>query len=234
MFTRDRTAVPAFAVVDAGTVTVDDLGTVNASATAAPTLTFGQQTSGFPILQLLGGSGFQREITENWSLMPVNEPERLRRLRCALRILVAGETGDECDDCERRLKEVYLGPQARAECLIPRGWYSVGGKKDVPKTARYVGCYDDTYVWVTSEGLEGLSRFTLTMLDLATTKPNLPQKTVQKTFKPDGKLESIQVTTTELDQEALEKLRNGELGLPAQENDTGQFHLSPGLFFQRR
>jgi hypothetical protein len=44
----------------------------------------------------------------------------------------------------------------------------VGGKKDVPKNACYVGRYRDSYVWVGPDGLEELSRFTITVMKFAT------------------------------------------------------------------
>src|SRR6185437_16008908 len=47
---------------------------------------------------------------------------------------------------------------------IPVGWFHVGRKCDVPQCACYVGRHCDTYVWVTSEGMNGLSRFTLIVL----------------------------------------------------------------------
>ena len=55
--------------------------------------------------------------------------------------------------------------------LIPQGWYSVGCKQQVPGNACYVGHYGDTYAWVMPEGIEGLSRFTMTVMELATHKP---------------------------------------------------------------
>jgi hypothetical protein len=48
------------------------------------------------------------------------------------------------------------------------GWYGIGKCRDVPKCALYVQHYKDTYVWVTSDGLDYLTRVTLAVLDLAT------------------------------------------------------------------
>jgi hypothetical protein len=52
---------------------------------------------------------------------------------------------------------------------IPTGWFHVGRKHDVPKDACYVAHQGPTYVWVDAAGMEGLSGFTLAVLDLATT-----------------------------------------------------------------
>ena len=46
------------------------------------------------------------------------------------------------------------------------GWFRVGGKKDVPRDACYVGHHGDCYVWVMPEGVGGLTRFTLLVLSI--------------------------------------------------------------------
>jgi len=48
------------------------------------------------------------------------------------------------------------------------GWFNVGQRRDVPKNARYVGHYCDTYVWVAPENGELLTRHTLAILDIHT------------------------------------------------------------------
>ena len=56
---------------------------------------------------------------------------------------------------------------------LPPHWYHVGGKKDVPKDACYVGhhasCGREAYVWVCPDGLPSLAEFTLGILNLSTT-----------------------------------------------------------------
>jgi hypothetical protein len=49
-------------------------------------------------------------------------------------------------------------------------WIGTGQKQDVPKTAAYVGQFGKTYVWVTPENLEPLTRLTLAILDIHTFK----------------------------------------------------------------
>jgi hypothetical protein len=46
----------------------------------------------------------------------------------------------------------------------PPGWFHLGCKRDVPRDASYVGRYRGRYAWVTSEGMPGLSRFTVAVL----------------------------------------------------------------------
>ena len=53
----------------------------------------------------------------------------------------------------------------------PPGWYGVGRKEDVPECARYVGRHGDRFVWVTPNGMPGLSRFTVTVLAVVKFKP---------------------------------------------------------------
>jgi hypothetical protein len=117
------------------------------------------------------------------------------------------------------------------ECVIPMRWYCVGRKHDVPKEASYVAHYRDVYVWVMPQGLEGLTLFTMTVIDLATGKPHAPTKTVVKTYKSDGSLDNTQVTTTELDEEALAKLKR-DSGRPRQYVTPPA--INPGYFFVPR
>jgi hypothetical protein len=153
------------------------------SPTYSPTLTFAQQGGGaLPILSLLFPLMASRAVTENWSLLPVTDAENLRNLRCAYRLLVMGEATPNYEFCRKQMKEFFEGEEANlAEYYPPRGWYNVGGKKDIPKDACYVGCHGCTYVWVTAEGMNGLATFTMGVLDLATGKVHTPMETVVST-----------------------------------------------------
>jgi hypothetical protein len=50
---------------------------------------------------------------------------------------------------------------------IRPGWFHVGSKRDVPKDACYVGRSGDRYAWVSPDGIDGLTEFTLTVLKIA-------------------------------------------------------------------
>ena len=87
---------------------------------------------------------------------------------------------------DQRIMEVLADP-ARASRLTPLarevaheindivdelrtirpGWYGVGRKRDVPRDARHVAHRGDVYVWVCPAGVEGLTRFTLSILEMA-------------------------------------------------------------------
>jgi hypothetical protein len=231
-FVVTPSVMPSISIINAGTVTIADQKTASATATYNPTLTFKQQGGGaLPILSLLFNPSASRSVTENWSLVPVTDVDNLRRIRCAFELVVNGGETTNCDNCTDLLKKFYLGEQDRQECYLPRGWFHVGCKKDVPKEACYVAHCHGTYVWVLPDGMDGLTRFTMTVIDLATGKPHAPTKTVVKTYKADGKLDNTQVTTTEIDEDALEKLkkegrdRTRDLRVPL---------VNPGYFFVPR
>jgi hypothetical protein len=233
MFVQNPSALPSLAVVSAGTANVSDQKAYSGNANYAPTLTFHQQGGGaLPILTLLFNPSVQRANTENWSLIPVIDTDHLRRIRCAFQLLVLDSETTECDHCRARLASYFLGDVMDWECIIPHGWYQVGREKDVPKDACYTGCYGSTWVWVTPDGLEGLTRFTMTVLDLITGKARMPTKTVVKTYKADGTLETRQETTTEIDKEALAKLHT-EMD-PGDRPRKSPIPVNPGLFFVPR
>lgn len=236
MFVANPSTLPSVSVINAGTVTVADQKTYNTSATYSPTLPFAQQGGGaLPILTLLFNPSGQRNVTENWSIAPVTDIDNLRRIRCAFQLLVldGGRTTD-CESCLDLLERFYLGETDRMDCVIPTGWFHVGCKKDVPQNACYFGRYCDTYVWVLPDGVEGLTRFTMTVIDLATGKPHAPMKTVVRTYKTDGSLDNTQVTTTEIDWEALEKLKKQPRRPERQRQYVAPPLVNPGLFFVPR
>jgi hypothetical protein len=235
--------VPSFAVATAGTVSVADTAGAGVSPTYAPTLPFSQQGGGaLPILTLLFPFSASRGLTENWSLTPITDADNLRRLRCAFRLLVMGEATPNYELCRKEMKEFFAGEEAAlVDYYPPRGWYGVGGKKDVPKCACYVGHYSGcngcTYVWVTPEGMNGLATFTMGALDLATGKLRTPQRTVVKKYKGEPKPENLietRVTSTEDDPDALEAIRKGRTMPPQRPRITEPAPFNPGLFLLPR
>jgi hypothetical protein len=236
MFAANPAALPSVAVVNSGTVTVTDQKAYSTSATYSPTLPFSQQGGGaLPILTLLFNPSVQRQLTENWTVTPVTDVDSLRRIRCAFQLLVlsGGQTSD-CQNCRRLLEDFFLGESDRMDCLVPTGWYGTGYKADVPHDACYVGRCGTTYVWVMPDGLEGLTRFTMTVLELATGKPHAPMKTVVRTFKSDGTLDNTQVTTTEIDTAALERIKKQVYRPDRPRAMEGPGPVAPGLLFVPR
>lgn len=149
----DPNALPYFALATTGNTQITDTAALNAL-----TLNWHPYSGAGTIL----GS---RAIVENWGLIPVVEPDRLEAMRCAYQMAL-GAPAVSCEGCDTLLKR-FLNPYNPA-CQIPSGWFFVSKcKKDVPKHALH-GHYNGTYVWVRPDGMAGLSRFTLTILFIAT------------------------------------------------------------------
>lgn len=67
-------------------------------------------------------------------------------------------------------------------CNFPSGWFCCSTKKP-PSDACFVGRCGKTYVWSTGNGIDELSRFTITLLTLATLDPPSPYVTVTRALK---------------------------------------------------
>jgi hypothetical protein len=184
-FSVAPTTIPSFAMVTNGSVSVTDQSTFSGAGTYAPTLSQIEQIGGFPILSLFFNPNLARGVAENWSLDPVVDEQTLRRLQSAFGYLTCGEVRLPAWDPVVEL------------CDIPRGWYAVGGKSAVPKDAAYVGGYRGTYVWVMPSGIDGLSRFTLTVLRLAANDARPPQRTIVQRFNADDELQETEITVVE-------------------------------------
>lgn len=232
-FTVNPDAMPSFSMVSAGTVNVEDIRGARFSPNYNPTLTRAMQGGGaLPILSLFFGVDVQRSLTENWSTAPVNDSDNIRRMRCAFQIIV-GKEESGCDHCKARLEGFFLGSTESYDCLLPTGWYQIGREEDVPCDACYVGHYCDTYVWVMPDGMDGFTRFTITILDIATGEIHAPTRTVVKTYNGEVKSENLQtteVTSTETDLDALKEAE--KFHLDRQRSDAPAFNR--GLFFVPR
>src|SRR5262249_12109574 len=121
------------------------------------------------------------------------------------------------------------------DCMLPTGWFQIGCKKDVPKNACYVGHHCDTYVWVLPHDVDALSRFTITVMDIATGEIHAPSRSVVRTYKgeptPDN-LETTEVTSSEVDVEALKNLR--DLPMDRDRTQSSGSGFNRGLFFTPR
>ena len=136
--------LPHFAVVGAGGTLVVDGANVNFGLSWDNTTLIGQALD-------LGGS---RTFEDGWTVAPIVDPDKLRAMRAAYQITAQGQV---CDPRGYELLQTYLGT-SYTDLLCP-GWYGVGRKCDVPWCdASYVAHCGDTYVWVTPEGLNGLSQ----------------------------------------------------------------------------
>jgi hypothetical protein len=169
MFCKNPSALPYFSVAGSGVTQVSDQANANGGFLFHPFLGGDLQGS-------LGGTA-GRQISEQWSLATTTDPDKLDVIRCLYQFAMGSIS---CDDCVKTINDFYgypPDPQKPSEIKWERikkvqpGWFHFGCKKDVPKNACYVGQYCDTYVWVMPEGYEGLTQFTLAVLDVATADP---------------------------------------------------------------
>lgn len=149
----NRDVLPHFSVVGTGGTMVID------SASAEVGLAWDARS----FIGSTLGLGGAREFEDSWTLAPIVNPDKLRAMRAAYQVTTRGETNDPAGYA---LLNTYLGPDYMP--LLQRGWYGLGCKQDVPKCACYVSHCGDRYVWVTADGLDGLSRLSLVMLNIAT------------------------------------------------------------------
>lgn len=145
-------SLPFFAVVDAGTANIDDSG--NGS------LSFGGSPRAFTTGTY--GLGASRTVTGNWSLKPLNNPDRLAAMRAAYTMVLQPDAVDPRDLAKLR---AALGTDP--SYAISGGWLCVGEKRDVAKDACVVAQNCGTYVWVLPQNIKAFSDFVLTILNIA-------------------------------------------------------------------
>lgn len=92
----------------------------------------------------------ERQTTDQWDFVPVTNPTELRNLQAAYQKALGLKLEEDL------LKDLH----------IPDNWFSKGGRADVPADTAYSGQYRDHFVWVTSDHLRELSKFTLTVLSI--------------------------------------------------------------------
>jgi hypothetical protein len=130
MVARDPSTLPSYSSIFAGTAQITD------SAQMASTTTFGPG-SGAQVLN----PQFTRATVGNWTLDPINVPEKLEAMRCACRWVVYGREA-ACQDCAGLLASPQQAPYpgrhfgvADRLAKLPQGWLNVGYK--APMHARY-------------------------------------------------------------------------------------------------
>jgi|GEM_PF-5290749 len=149
--------LPFYALATGGAVTVLDSGTTGFSVVAVH--------KAFPSWNIAALTG-SRSITENWSLQPENNPDRLKAMRAAY-LTVLNPSSVEPKDAQL-LSAVIQGDPSYA---LRQGWVCTGGRWDVPFHAWLVAHCESTYAWVMPENAAEFSRFVLLMLHLETVAP---------------------------------------------------------------
>ncbi len=132
----------------------------------------------------------QRQPQPQWTLDPASEPPQLEAMQYALIWALCCSPPPPCSDAEKRLKQFQVYD---ALLNLPAGWLHQGECKGSSTKPLYRGNCGGVNVWVTAEGMEGLSAFTLIIQDIATVLvPSLTPKpaagsvkiTFNKSFPP--------------------------------------------------
>jgi hypothetical protein len=174
--------LPSYAPIGDGVATVGDTFTFDAK-TALQRATFKGFNS--ETIGLMGAFNPQPQ----WTIDPVATSEQLEALQAAMKWVVCGPAPAD-SGAKARLDKFQVTKTLQA---LPHGWLCFGGRKDVPHHAIYSGHCKDVWVWVTPAGMEGLSRFTLVVQDIATVDvtsltPEQPNLTLKiKRLGKDGK-----------------------------------------------
>ena len=156
MFVANPGATPFFAQPTAGSTQVIQGGSGGIGLSWNPTTLMGET------LNLNGNTS----LSENWTLQPINNPDRLVLMKCLYRHVTRQIRNDPCLDCYGKL-QAFFGAEFVC-CDAPDCWFGYGTKKQIPSCCRKVGHYCGTYVWVTPENFDQLSRVTMSILDIAT------------------------------------------------------------------
>lgn len=155
-----------------------------------------------------------RASNNQWTTQNVCDSDKLKKMRVLYRSVTHPEIPDCLDgsdyynsiqtkpayppDPKKPGHTIRITPENAIvfdSCHIPSGFFGHGAKRDVPKCACFVSRCGDCFVWVEPSGLDGLSRLTLLILDLATVQP--PQtKTTFRKESPGESGESWEEETT--------------------------------------
>lgn len=119
--------------------------------------------------------------------------------------------------------------QEAIHCRIPTGWFCLGSKKEALRSCRPVGSFCDSYAWVKPGCDDEFSRFTMTLLALATTdpKPGPSKQEIEISFS--HLLKDLQETTQGLTDvsdnkgESLSKLQKLLSEIPEKNAEVGAF-----------
>jgi hypothetical protein len=170
MVAHDPAALPAYASIFTGTAQVTDTAQLGSTTTWSPGAA----------AQALAPQ-FTRAELGNWTLDPINAPEKLEAIRGACRWVVYGPRFAYCHDCGGLLASPEQWPWpgrhfgvADRLAQLPRGWLHVSPSCGVSPAARYKSHCGDTWVWVMPGETECLANFCLILQDIARVDINSP------------------------------------------------------------
>jgi hypothetical protein len=160
LFCSDPNALPHFATPSGGATGVSE------NKTASSTLGFNATTLTSVTPSLNGTLG----LTENWTMSPVNNPQKLDLIRCVM-LYVTGRIDCQdaaCTDCVTKLTR-FFGADWQACDLPPPGFFGYSNRpmradECSIKSGEHCGCY----VYVEKHQFQCLTKLTLAILNIAT------------------------------------------------------------------
>jgi hypothetical protein len=179
LIANDATALPSYSSIFAGTTQITDTWQFGSTTTWLTKGIMGSAVSGFSSETI--SPQFSRNVTDNWSLDPVLAPEKLEAMRSACWWALFGKE----KACEGPYFDLLASPNQSPTpgrhfgvldqlTGLPTGWLHVGKLTDVAANACYKARSDRTWVWVTPDGLPGLSDLTLVLQNIARVSINSP------------------------------------------------------------
>lgn len=170
MVANNPSALPAYSSIFAGTAQVTDTAQLASATTIGP---FG---AGGEILS----PQYTRVVLGNWTLDPINSPEKLEALRGACQWVLFGEdfARHGCPGLLDTPEEApfpgrHFGVADRLATL-PHGWVCCGSRAQVPRNACYRANCGKMWVWVMPGDTQALADFNLIVQDIARVDINSP------------------------------------------------------------
>ena len=163
LIASNPSALPSYSSIYSGSAAVQDTGQL-VSTTIVP------YSAGSEALN----PSVTRQITENWVLDPLLDPERMEAIRAACQWVIGGadQVNKESISLLIRPDQAPQGPMrhfgvADELSRLPVGWLGVGKRSNVPACALYKAHCGETWVWVAPNGMRGLAKFTLILQHIA-------------------------------------------------------------------
>jgi len=177
MVARDPSALPAYASIYAGSVTVSDTAQLTSTTGWAHLVGLGAQ-NGFA--SELATPQVMRQIVDGWTLDPIVVPEKIEALRAVCQWAVYGPETIAPKDMHLLADpdiDQTFGRHFKVQDQLARtrpGWLHRGTFEEVPRCAAYKAHYRATWVWVMPDDLDNLSIITLVFQDIARVNSNSP------------------------------------------------------------
>jgi hypothetical protein len=153
--------VPHFAVAGSGTAQISDNGTMNGG------LLFNPFENG-DLGGTLGGAA-SRQVSEQWNLTAVVDPDKLEGIRCACLVALGSVPPSDSDCCDALKKVLEKDGIDAVSKLATSQWFGIANnRRTVPSSACFVGSYCDTFLWIDAIGMRQFAQLTQVILDIAT------------------------------------------------------------------